>query len=111
MVEMFENPDQYSLVLEYLEGLDLYDYCNKRNFKIGEKKAKEIVFQVALGLEHMHMYGIVHRDIKLENIMMTDDTELASPKITDFGESAIVGPNEILREICGTVGYIAPEVL
>lgn len=59
----------------------------------------------------MHNYGIVHRDMKLENIMMTDDTEISMPKVVDFGLAKMVGPEETANDLFGTLGYVAPEVL
>ena len=59
----------------------------------------------------MHNLGIVHRDLKLENIMMSNMTDNAIPKIVDFGLSKIIGPNETATEPFGTLGYVAPEVL
>ena len=59
----------------------------------------------------MHSYGIVHRDIKLENIMMSDTTEESVPKMADFGLSKMIGPNEQAKEPFGTLGYVAPEIL
>lgn len=59
----------------------------------------------------MHSYGIVHRDLKLENIMMSDQTEAAIPKIVDFGLAKMIGPQEKAAEPFGTLGYVAPEVL
>jgi len=53
----------------------------------------------------------VHRDLKLENIMMTDTTDLAIPKLTDFGLAKMIGPNEKAEEPFGTLGYVAPEIL
>jgi len=53
----------------------------------------------------------VHRDLKLENIMMTDDSNTASPKLVDFGLAKIIGPSETAVEPFGTLGYVAPEVL
>jgi len=53
----------------------------------------------------------VHRDLKLENIMMTEGNEKGAPKIVDFGLSKIIGPNETATEPFGTLGYVAPEVL
>lgn len=55
--------------------------------------------------------GIVHRDLKLENVMMTDKTDNAIPVIVDFGLSIILGPGQRAYESSGTVGYCAPEVL
>jgi len=59
----------------------------------------------------MHSLGIVHRDIKLENIMMTTDTELSQTKLVDFGLAKMVGPEEAITELFGTLGYVAPEIL
>jgi len=53
----------------------------------------------------------VHRDLKLENIMMTDGDDRGKPKIVDFGLSKIIGPTETASEPFGTLGYVAPEVL
>ena len=64
-----------------------------------------------LGVKYLHSFGIVHRDIKLENIMMTEGTERGCPKLVDFGLSKIIGPSETATEPFGTLGYVAPEVL
>ena len=53
----------------------------------------------------------MHRDLKLENIMMTDNTDQAIPKIVDFGLAKIMGPQEKANEPFGTLGYVAPEIL
>lgn len=53
----------------------------------------------------------MHRDLKLENIMMSDDTEHSMPKLVDFGLSKIIGPLEKAKDPFGTVGYAAPEIL
>jgi serine/threonine protein kinase len=53
----------------------------------------------------------VHRDLKLENIMMSDNSERSIPKVVDFGLAKIIGPNETATEPFGTLGYVAPEVL
>jgi serine/threonine protein kinase len=59
----------------------------------------------------LHEFGIVHRDLKLENIMMSDNSERSIPKVVDFGLAKIIGPNETATEPFGTLGYVAPEVL
>lgn len=53
----------------------------------------------------------MHRDLKLENIMMTDTTNKSVPKLVDFGLSKMIGPNERAEEPFGTLGYVAPEIL
>ena len=54
---------------------------------------------------------MVHRDIKLENIMMSDETNAAHVKLVGFGLAKIIGPDCLMREPFGTVGYCAPEIL
>ena len=70
-----------------------------------------MIHQIMLALNHMHAKKILHRDLKLENIMMTDDTDQAKPKIIDFGLARIIAPTQRSDEPFGTLGYVAPEVL
>ena len=94
-----------------MAGADLFDYVQTRSFNLGEERVCEIAYQMALGIKYLHNYGIVHRDLKLENIMMTDTTEQSVPKLVDFGLAKIIGPNEKASEPFGTLGYVAPEIL
>ncbi len=111
LVDLFENQSYYQIVLEYMQGKDLFEYMQKREFRIGEARAKEITTQIADGLMYLHNYGIMHRDLKLENIMMSDASDGAVVKLVDFGLSKFVGPNGTADELYGTLGYVAPEVL
>jgi serine/threonine protein kinase len=69
------------------------------------------VCQLITATRYIHDFGIVHRDLKLENIMMSDVTNNAKPKLVDFGLARIISPNETANEPFGTLGYVAPEVL
>ena len=89
----------------------MFDYLKKRSFNISEDRARKLSEQIACALYYMHSYGIMHRDLKLENIMMTDQSEESVPKLVDFGLSKIIGPEEMATEPFGTVGYAAPEIL
>jgi tRNA A-37 threonylcarbamoyl transferase component Bud32 len=111
ILDTFENQDYIYIVMELTEGGDLYGYLEKREFKITEERARSIAHSLATALFYLHSYGIVHRDIKLENILMTDDTDTAEPKLMDFGLSKMIGPNEHCNEAFGTIGYVAPEVI
>ena len=98
-------------MIEYLAGKDLFDYIQKRNFILTEDRVKQIGIQLIQAVRYLHDFGIVHRDLKLENVMMSDTSNLAKPKIVDFGLAKIIGPNETADEPFGTLGYVAPEVL
>jgi len=111
LVDVFESYDCHQMVFEYLEGKDLFDYLNARNFVISEDRAKELTLQIALAIKHLHGHGIVHRDIKLENVMMTNNSERAHPKVIDLGLAKFLGPKEIATEPYGSLGYVAPEVI
>lgn len=111
LLDLFENLEHYYIVLECMEGKDMFDYLKSRSFKITEERAKELMMQLIHAVQYLHSYGIVHRDLKLENIMMTDNSEQSVPKLVDFGLAKILGPTEKSDEPFGTLGYVAPEVL
>jgi serine/threonine protein kinase len=110
MLDIFETSTHYQIVMELMQG-DLYDYLEKRNFKLSESHVKKIIFKIIEGVKYLHSFGIVHRDLKVENIMMSDDTDDAYPKIADFGLSKILGPGETTNDPFGTVGYSSPQVI
>ena len=111
MIDLFENSDYYYIVLEYMAGKDLFDYLKTRNFQVTEDRVKDLTLQITFAISYLHSYGIVHRDIKLENVMMSDASDHAVPKLVDFGLAKIIGPTEKSDEPFGTLGYVAPEVL
>lgn len=111
LVDLFEDSDNFFLVLELMAGGDLFDYLKGRGFRLTEDRTREIILQLALSVQFLHSFGIVHRDIKLENVMMSDNKEQAIPKLADFGLAKMVGPSEKADEPFGTLGYAAPEVL
>jgi len=111
MRDCFENDKSYYMVLEYLSGGDLYDYINRRRFDLSEARARKLCYQISCAVAYLHSYGIMHRDLKLENIMMSDDSEEAVPKLVDFGLSKMVGPDEQANESFGTISYASPEII
>lgn len=75
LIDLFENSDYYYIVLEFMQGKDLFDYLKVRDFNIPEERARDLTLQIAHAIQYMHQYGIVHRDIKLENIMMNNSSD------------------------------------
>jgi serine/threonine protein kinase len=111
LIDIFENSDYFYLVLELMNGSDLYHYIKSRKGELSENRIRDISLDIANGLSYMHSLGIVHRDMKLENIMMTDNSENATCKLADFGLSKIMTPTEKTNEVVGSLGFCAPEVL
>ena len=111
LVDLFESSEYFYIILDYMAGKDLYAYIEAYNFDLGENRVCELIYQILLGLQYLNSYGIVHRDLKLDNIMMTDISSQAVPKLVDFGLSKMIGPNERATEPFGTLGYVAPEIL
>ena len=104
--DTFQTDTHILIVMEFICA-DLLDFIRKRE-KLDEKKAKIIFKQIALGLKNMHKNNIVHRDIKLDNLLLDLTNTI---KICDFGVSKIIhSENEIMQDHCGTPAYIAPEV-
>ena len=103
LLDVFENPEQIYIVLEYLKGGDLFTYLDKRDFKITEDRARSIAHQIAASLYYLHNFGIAHRDLKLENILMCDNSDETELKLVDFGLSKILGPSETSTDPFGTL--------
>jgi len=95
------------LAMELCAGGDLLNYVRKRK-KLEESEAKVLFKQIIQGLGHIHKRRILHRDIKLDNILLDGKGRV---KIADFGVSKLVKPGDVMHEQSGTPAYIAPEIL
>jgi serine/threonine protein kinase len=111
LIDTFENSEYFFIVLEYLNGGDLFEYLNKKEFKITEDRARQITHQILNALYYLKSMGVAHRDIKLENIIMSKDTDDSDIKLIDLGLSKVLGPSETSTDPYGTLAYVAPEVL
>ena len=107
LYESFENEKHVLIVTELCSGQDLLNYIRKYK-KLNEDTAKFIFKALISGLHYCHIRGIIHRDIKLDNLLLTSKGEL---KICDFGVSRVVSRGEVMTERCGTPAYMAPEIL
>jgi len=107
LLDVFDTPTFVFLVFELCVNGELFDHL-EREERFSEKKARKIMKQVFEALEHCHSKGVIHRDIKMENILLDEDHNI---KLTDFGFAKILQPGEKLYDLCGTPGYLAPELL
>lgn len=129
-IRLCTDHGRWNHVMEYCEEGDLYSLVEKKYLSATERDKDRLCLfkQLIQGLNYLHQHGIAHRDIKLENLLITSNSKL---KITDFGASDIFsGMHPGLREaggrcgahadhtvrlckpgICGSLPYISPEVL
>ncbi len=107
MFDFFETYKHYCLVLEYASGSDFFNILAE-NGRFDENEARFYFRQLIRALEYIHLNGIAHRDIKLENILLTSDNSL---KLTDFGLSAKMKSGEFFHGFTGTLRYSDPEIL
>ena len=105
ILDSFETEKHIFIVMEYICG-DLLGFIRKRG-KLSESVTKVIFKQIIEGLKYIHRKKIVHRDIKLDNILI-DLTNTV--KICDFGVSKKINKGDIMYDHCGTPAYIAPEI-
>ena len=93
------------IVMELIDGITLRQYLKKRG-AISWKEAVHFAKQIAKALSHAHQRGIVHRDIKPQNIMLLRDGTI---KVADFGIAALEDERQDSNEAIGSIHYIAPE--
>uniref|UniRef100_A0A673HYZ0 non-specific serine/threonine protein kinase n=1 Tax=Sinocyclocheilus rhinocerous TaxID=307959 RepID=A0A673HYZ0_9TELE len=105
--EVFENKEKIVIVMEYASKGDLYDYiCDKPH--ISESQARHFFRQIVSAVHYCHRNGIVHRDLKLENILLDDNCNI---KIADFGLSNLYQGDKFLQTYCGSPLYASPEIV
>jgi serine/threonine protein kinase len=110
LLQQLESLNYVILVFEYMKGGDLLQYlCGLPDKCLPEDEARSVFHQVLLGVGHAHNHHICHRDLKLDNILVSE-SGLASVKVADFGLSEFYRPGSSKRSNCGSLSYLAPEV-
>ena len=95
------------IVMEYIRGITLREYMNRKGM-LDWREATEFISQILLALDHAHMKGVIHRDIKPQNIMVMEGGII---KVTDFGIAKIPNAETVtmIDHAIGTIYYISPE--
>ncbi|KAL5514677.1 hypothetical protein ACEPAG_1993 [Sanghuangporus baumii] len=109
--DYFETTHNLYLCFDLCTGGELFDrICAKGNYY--EADAADLVRTVMRAVDYIHGCGIVHRDLKPENLLFRTKAEDADIMVADFGLSRVMDEDklQLLTEICGTPGYMAPEI-
>ena len=109
LYEVMDTSRHIYLIMELVEGLSLNDKIKTRPEKrFTENEAAYIFKQLCEATDYMHSKNVIHRDIKMENIMLDQANKI---KIIDFGFSVNQGVGKKLKTMCGTPTYMSPEII
>lgn len=107
LMEVFEDDNSVYFVFEYVKNGDLVQYF-RQNPLMEEPELKAFFHKIVKGVEYLHQNKVIHRDIKLDNILLDEELQ---PKICDFGISSLVEDGQAIMDTGGTPAYLAPEVI
>ena len=101
-----DGPSKY-IVMEYIKGITLKEYLNKKG-RLEWREAVHYINQILAALSHAHEKGVIHRDVKPENVMLMRDGNI---KVIDFGIAKLPDSKSltVIDKAIGTVNYISPE--
>ncbi|KAK1225521.1 Serine/threonine-protein kinase [Marasmius sp. AFHP31] len=107
MREMIVHQHHYYMVFEYISGGQMLDYIISHG-RLRERVARKFARQIGSALDYCHRNNVVHRDLKIENILISQTGNI---KIIDFGLSNLYDPIAHLSTFCGSLYFAAPELL
>ncbi|KAG1729329.1 uncharacterized protein EDB91DRAFT_1159743 [Suillus paluster] len=107
MREMIVHQHHYYMIFEYVNGGQMLDYIISHG-RLRERVARKFARQIGSALDYCHRNNVVHRDLKIENILIS---ETGNIKIIDFGLSNLYDPCSTLSTFCGSLYFAAPELL
>ncbi|KAI8849808.1 kinase-like domain-containing protein [Chytridium lagenaria] len=109
LYQVMDTEDECFVVMEYAAGGELIDYIAARNY-LTEKEARRLFRQILSAMDHCHMANVVHRDLKLENLLLTDQKNIL---ISDFGlgRTFLNDKDDYMKTFCGTPNYAAVELI
>jgi len=109
LVDVYECPEKLTLVSECMEGGELFERVLMLR-KFSEPDAAQTMLQILLAVNYIHSHNVVHRDLKLEHFLY-HQVGSEHLKLIDFGFSHVCTPGTTMVTECGTLDYVAPEVL
>lgn len=108
----FQNAKRLFIVTEFCGGGDMFEFMNRKVAPLDEDTTRFVAAEILLALEHLHSFGVVYRDLKLENILIDDE---GHTRLADFGLTKVLmredGTLRRTKTFCGTREYVAPEML
>lgn len=108
--DLKKSAAHFYLVLEYCAGGDLSQFLRDRG-RVPEQTARSFLTQIAAGLFVLHQANVLHRDLKPQNILLSDTSAEPVLKIADFGFARALQPQDMAATVCGSPLYMAPEIL
>ena len=109
--KVFRGDKSLFIFEELLPGGDLFSYLEYKGGHLDEAGALVVTVQITKALQFLHAEGVIHRDVKPENILVSSLTEPARFVLADFGEAIRMSPTELRQRFftkTGTPGYVAP---
>ncbi|KAL7537450.1 hypothetical protein ACHAXR_007827 [Thalassiosira sp. AJA248-18] len=110
LYDTFATINSYYLVTEYLDGGELFDRIVDK-IAYTEKEARDVCSIIFGAIKHCHHHRISHRDLKPENLLLRDRENDFDLKIADFGFAKKTPSENSLKTVCGSPGYVSPEIL
>ncbi|KAM8885656.1 serine/threonine-protein kinase Chk2 isoform 3-T4 [Spinachia spinachia] len=107
--DFYQTEDSYYIVLELMEGGELFQRVKSQQ-QLDESVTKLYFYQMLKAVQYLHSKGIIHRDLKPENILLSSQDDVCLIKVTDFNQSRILEETLLMKTLCGTPSYLAPEV-
>lgn len=111
LYEVIRSEKHLWMALEYCEGSELFYYIYEKR-RLEYREGQNLFYQILTGVNYVHSLNLSHRDLKLENILLSD-TKKTTVKLTDFGFVREFNPlkRQFLSTVCGTTVYMAPELI
>ena len=106
--QVIDTAQEVYIVMDYASGGELIDYIAAKG-NLDEKEGRRLYRQILSALDHCHLAGVVHRDLKLENLLLSSEKNII---LSDFGLGRMIsGRDQYLDTFCGTPLYAAPELV